>query len=205
MSKAGIVSLEIQAKVRVPQEALLAFLSGSWPPYDSATGLLAFSQAKAKTGCFKVTLFLSERDAKGYMRLIIDMQAEQPEKIQRVDVPFATVGRFYRFVRRKQVGFSFRDVRGVVHQEVSSRQQKIPLPLHFNDKAGIIGLRFAWLKEVRPRPLLENVIVELADKKRLHLRLATRHFAPPKGGLARTARRILACQKDLLRMLELKP
>lgn len=204
LHNAGVSSLEIQAKVKVPQAALFTFFSGGWPPYDSKTGLLAFSQIGDKANCFRVAFFLGERGSDDEMQLVVEIQPQQPDRIQKIDLPFREVESFLRFAKRKQKGFSFREVRGVVHEEVTTRQANIQLPLPFNDKLGITGLRFGLWGAVRLTSLLENIIIEVIDEKRLHLRLATRKFRPAGSGLASIVKQVLGCRKDLRKMLELK-
>lgn len=202
------MSLEIQAEVRAPRTDLLRFLSG-WPPYDNKTGLLAFSQLSSPQGSYRATLFLSGADKAESHHLLLELR---PGDVDKSDLDFDKLAEIWNFFNQRKRGFSVRKAFGVVHEmiKLSAKKKggglrlgKIGLPRKFTEDLWLTGMR----AKVRKRPgkalrfLCNDVILETVGEG-IHIRLATREIPVSRDkGLTDMARAILACQKELPRLL----
>ena len=204
------MSLEIQAEVCAPRTDLLRFLSG-WPPYDNKTGLLAFSQLSSPQGSYRATLFLSGAEKGESHHLLLELR---PGDIDKIDLDFDKLAEIWDFFKKRRPGFSMRKACGVVHEMIkfSARKKsggprlaktKIGLPRKFTEDLWLTGMR-AKVRKRRGKPLrflCNDVILETVGEG-IHIRLATREIPGCRDkGLIDMARAILACQKELPRLL----
>lgn len=206
LAHAGVASLELQAEAKFPSSAVIDFISSAaqpWPPYDARTGLYALSELSCEENWFRVVFFVEPCGAEAEScRVVLDIQSAEKEDIEKVDIPFGEIERFFQFLRSKERSFSFGEVRGVLHQELDAPPKQMPLPADFNERVALVGVRFAAKQSQKaPRMLLENVIVEVSEKDRVHLRLATRKFRPTGLSLRPIINKVLACHEDLPKFL----
>jgi len=198
LKKAGVASLEVQAKIRAPDADLTAFLAG-WPPYDKKMGLVAFTQIGSALNSYRVTLFLGGVEGgNGRRRLILEFAAVPTEKI---DLPFERFVSLVEFLRQPRKGFSFSDVRGVVHSANLPKHCPFSFPVPFNDSLAVVGVRLQVKRAAGETSFLENIILERVGKA-FHARLATKKFSKADiGGLESLVSRALSCKRDLDKMM----
>lgn len=202
LRKAGVSSFELQTKVRVPSQELLAFLSSGWPPYDAKTGLVVFGQIGRPSNLYSVTLFLEGTDEKEERRLVLEIKPSI--RAEKYDLPFQEIDRFFGFLRQRKKGFRFASLRGVLHSESTVEKSRAAFPLPFNENACIVGMRFETRKRAPMKSLIENVILELVGRKMFHTRIATKELSVGHKSLVDIIREVLSCRKDLQKLLRLQ-